>query len=164
MCSADISTNILTLPSSSPGTLTKPTSRRSCQTFISIYPDQPEDWIHSIIATLRSKMPKAHSLLAFGKSDHAAIFLTPEYKQKIVQEPPVEREVTLWSSHPEAMLQASWWRRLGHVPGEFIWRQRIHGGSIELCQHANRTGHWNWKNKDILKSETVGGQNNPWCG
>ncbi len=37
--------------------LTKPTSRRSCRTFISIYPVQPEDWIHSIIATLRSKMP-----------------------------------------------------------------------------------------------------------
>ncbi len=30
---------------------------------------------------------KAHSLLAFGKSDHAAIFLTPEYKQRIVQDP-----------------------------------------------------------------------------
>ncbi len=43
MCSADISTNILTLPSSSPGTLTKPTSRRSCRTFINIYPVQPED-------------------------------------------------------------------------------------------------------------------------
>ncbi len=38
---------------------------------------------------------KAHSLLAFGKSDHAAIFLTPEYKQRIAQEPPVEREVVL---------------------------------------------------------------------
>ncbi len=36
-------TNILTLPSSSPGTLTKPTSRKSCRTFISIYPVQPED-------------------------------------------------------------------------------------------------------------------------
>ncbi len=57
MCSADISTNILTLPSSSPGNLTKPTSRRSCRTFISIYPVQPEDWIHSIIATFRAKMP-----------------------------------------------------------------------------------------------------------
>ncbi len=43
MCSADILTNILTLPPSSPGTLTKPTSRRSCRTFISIYPVQPED-------------------------------------------------------------------------------------------------------------------------
>ncbi len=50
---------------------------------------------------------KAHSLPAFGKSEHAAIFLTPEYKQRIVQEPPVEREVTRWSSHSEAMLQAS---------------------------------------------------------
>ncbi len=50
---------------------------------------------------------KAHSLLAFGKLDHAAIFLTPEYKQRIVHEPPVEREVTRWSSHSEAMLHAS---------------------------------------------------------
>ncbi len=50
---------------------------------------------------------KARSLPAFGKSDHAAIFLTPEYKQRIVQKPPVEREVTRWSSHSEAMLQAS---------------------------------------------------------
>ncbi len=50
---------------------------------------------------------KAHSLPAFGKSDHAAIFLTPEYKQRIVHEPPVERELTRWSSHSEAMLQAS---------------------------------------------------------
>ncbi len=31
----------------------------------------------------------------------------PEYKQRIVQKPPVEREVTRWSSHSEAMLQAS---------------------------------------------------------
>ncbi len=61
---------------------------------------------------------KAHSLPAFGKSDHVAIspcrksdqvaiFLTPEYKQRIVHELPVEREVTRWSSHSEAMLQAS---------------------------------------------------------
>ncbi len=50
---------------------------------------------------------KARSLPAFGKSDHAAIFLTLEYKQRIVQEPPVEREVTRWSSHSEAMLQAA---------------------------------------------------------
>ncbi len=50
---------------------------------------------------------KAHSLPAFGKSDHVAIFLTPEYKQRIVHEPPVEREMTRWSSHSEAMQQAS---------------------------------------------------------
>ncbi len=46
-------------------------------------------------------------LPAFGKSDHATIFLTPEYKQRLVQEPPVERVVTRWSSHSEAMLQAA---------------------------------------------------------
>ncbi len=45
--------------------------------------------------------------LAFDKSDHAAIFLTSEYKQRLVQEPPVERVVTHWSSHSEAMLQAA---------------------------------------------------------
>ncbi len=50
---------------------------------------------------------KARSLPAFGKSDHAAIFLTPEYKQRIVQESPGKREVTRWSSHSEVMLQAS---------------------------------------------------------
>ncbi len=35
------------------------------------------------------------------------MFLTPEYKQRIAHEPPVEREVTRWSPHSEAMLQAS---------------------------------------------------------
>ncbi len=44
----------------------------------------------------------------------------------------------------------SWWRRLGHVPGEIIWCQRVHGCSIKLCQHANRASHWNGNNKDIL--------------
>ncbi len=57
MNSADISTNILTLHVSSRGTLTKPTSRRSSLTFISIYPVQPKDRIHLIIATPSSKMP-----------------------------------------------------------------------------------------------------------
>ncbi len=42
------------------------------------------------------KAYNARSLPAFGKSDHAAIVLTP-----------VEREVTRWSSHSEAMLQAA---------------------------------------------------------
>ncbi len=50
---------------------------------------------------------KARSLPAFGKSDHAANFLTLEYKQRLVQKPPVEREVTLLSPHSEAMLQAA---------------------------------------------------------
>ncbi len=60
---------------------------------------------------------KARSLPAFGKSDHAAIFLTPEYKQRIVQESPGEREVTRWSSHSEAMLQAS----LDDVDWDMFW-------------------------------------------
>ncbi len=50
---------------------------------------------------------KAHKLTAFSKSDHDAIFLTPEYKQRLVQDPSVEREVTRRSSHSEAMLQAA---------------------------------------------------------
>ncbi len=53
------------------------------------------------------KAYNARSLPAFGKSDHAAIFLTPEYKQRLVKKPPVEREVTHWFSHSEAMLQAA---------------------------------------------------------
>jgi len=57
MNSADISTYILTLHASSLETLTKLTSKRSSLTFISTYPVQPEDWIHSITATPNSKMP-----------------------------------------------------------------------------------------------------------
>ncbi len=49
----------------------------------------------------------SRSLPAFDKSEHATIFLTPEYKQRLVQEPPVKRVVTRWSSHSEAMLQAA---------------------------------------------------------
>ncbi len=57
MCSGDTSTNTLTLPLSSQGTLTKSNSGRSSRTFISIYPVQLEDRIHWIIATLRLKRP-----------------------------------------------------------------------------------------------------------
>ncbi len=131
-----------------------------------MYPVQLEDRIHWIIATLSFKNAyKARSLPAFGKSDHAAIFLTPKYKQMLIQEPPVERVVMRWSSHSEAMLQAALddidWEMF---PGEFIWHQRVHGCSIKLCQHANRASYWNSNYKDILKSETVGEQNNPCCG
>ncbi len=55
MCSVNTSTNTLT--SSSRGTLTKPTSGKSCRTFITMYPVQLKDRIHWIIATLRLKMP-----------------------------------------------------------------------------------------------------------
>ncbi len=105
MCSAATLTNTPTLPLSSQGTLTKPTSGRSCRTFINMYPFQLEDQIHWIIATLKFKNAyNARSLQAFGK---AAIFLTPEYKQRLIQEPSVERVVTRWSSHSGAMLQTA---------------------------------------------------------
>ncbi len=57
MCSAATSINTLTLPLSSWGTLTKPTSGRSYRTFTNMYPVQLEDQIHCIIATLSLKMP-----------------------------------------------------------------------------------------------------------
>ncbi len=56
MCSAATLTNILTLPLSSRGILTKPTSGRSCRTFTSMYPVQLEDRIHWIIATRSLRM------------------------------------------------------------------------------------------------------------
>ncbi len=62
MCSAASLTNILTLPLSSRGILTKPTSGRSCRTFTSMYPVQLEDRIHWIIATLSLKMPTRPAL------------------------------------------------------------------------------------------------------
>lgn len=81
------------------GILTKPTLSRSCRTYTSMYPVQPEDRIHWITATPSLRMPT--------KLAHAAIFLTPEYKQRLVQESPVRRVVTRWSSHSEAMLQSA---------------------------------------------------------
>ncbi len=50
MSSAATSTNTLTLPLSSRGTLTKPTLGRSCRTFTNMYPVQLGDRIHWIIA------------------------------------------------------------------------------------------------------------------
>ncbi len=70
-------------------------------------PTRGPNTLDHCIYTQFKKAYKAHSLPAFGKSDHAAIFLTPEYKQRIVQEPPVEREETRWSFHSEATLQAA---------------------------------------------------------
>ncbi len=57
MWSAATLTNILTLLLSSRGILTKPTSGRSCRTFTSMYPVQPEDRIHWITATLSLRTP-----------------------------------------------------------------------------------------------------------
>ncbi len=108
MSSVATLTNILTLLLSSRGTLTKPTSGRSCQTFINMYPVQLEDRIQLDHCYTQFKNAyNARLLQAFGKSDHAAVFLTPKYKQRLVQEPLVKRVVTHWSSHSEAMLQAA---------------------------------------------------------
>jgi len=41
----------------------------------------------------------------FGKSDHAVIFLLPKYKQRIVREAVVTRNVKQWSDHTVADLQ-----------------------------------------------------------
>ncbi len=57
MCSTATLTNILTIPLSSRGTLTKPTSGSTCQTFTNMYPVQLEDRIHWSIATLGLRMP-----------------------------------------------------------------------------------------------------------
>ncbi|KAK1803662.1 hypothetical protein P4O66_021066, partial [Electrophorus voltai] len=41
----------------------------------------------------------------FGKSDHAAIFLLPKYKQRLKQEAPVQRAVARWTDQSAAALQ-----------------------------------------------------------
>ncbi|KAK1802483.1 hypothetical protein P4O66_022154 [Electrophorus voltai] len=41
----------------------------------------------------------------FGKSDHAAIFLLPKYKQRLKREAPVQREVARWTDQSVAALQ-----------------------------------------------------------
>ncbi|KAI5607308.1 hypothetical protein C0J50_7060 [Silurus asotus] len=48
---------------------------------------------------------KAQSRPPFGKSDHAAIFLMPVYKQRLKQEAPVQREVKRWTDQSVAALQ-----------------------------------------------------------
>ncbi len=88
-------------------------------------------------------MPPSVELNGTGldKSDHAAIFLTSEYKQRLVQEPPVERVVTHWSSHSEAMLQAAL--------DDIDWDMFRESSSdvrkftdVKLsCQHANQASY-----------------------
>ncbi len=93
MSSAATSINILTLPLSSRGTLTKPNSRRSCRTFTNMYPVLLEDRIHWIIATLHLRMPTklAHCRLLANRtmppfSSHRNInkgsFRNPRWREK----------------------------------------------------------------------------------
>ncbi len=70
-----------------------------------MYPVQLEDRIHWIIATLSLRMPtkSAHFRLLANRT-------TPPFSSHrnfLAQEPPVKTEVTRWSSHSEAMLQAA---------------------------------------------------------
>ncbi|KAK1784322.1 hypothetical protein P4O66_003519 [Electrophorus voltai] len=48
---------------------------------------------------------KAPAHPPFGKSDHAAIFLIPKYKQRLKREAPVQREVARWTDQSVAALQ-----------------------------------------------------------
>ncbi len=108
---------------------------------------------------------KAHSLPAFGKSDHVVIFLTPEYKQRIAREPPVEREVTRWSPHSEAMLQASlddveWdmFRASSSDVSEFT------DVAVSFVNTLTEQATETVTIRTFTNQKTVGGQINPWCG
>ncbi|KAK1789101.1 hypothetical protein P4O66_015048 [Electrophorus voltai] len=48
---------------------------------------------------------KAPAHPPFGKSDHAAIFLLPKYKQRLKREAPVQREVARWTDQSVDALQ-----------------------------------------------------------
>ncbi len=138
--SADISTYILTLHVSSRGDFNKANLKKVMPNFhqhISC-PTRGRNTLDHCYTQFKNAY-KAHSLPAFGKSDHAAIFLTPEYKQRIVQDPPVEKEVTRWSSHSEATLQAS----LDDIDWDMFQASssdvsEFTEGSIELCKGNRR--------------------------
>ncbi|KAI5106658.1 gastrula zinc finger protein XlCGF28.1-like [Silurus meridionalis] len=61
---------------------------------------------------------KAQSRPSFGKSDHAAIFLMPVYKQRLKQESPVQREVARWTDQSVAALQDA----LDDADWDMFWR------------------------------------------
>ncbi len=107
MCSAATLTNILTLLLSSQGILTSQPQAGHAELSPALScPTRGPNTLDHCYSQFKNAYKPA-SLPAFGKSEHAAIFLTPEYKQRLAQEPPVKREVTRWSSHSEAMLQAA---------------------------------------------------------
>ncbi len=164
MCSAATLTNTLTLHLSQQGSLTKPTSGRSCRTFTNMYPVQLEDRIHWTIATLSLKMPAmpAHYRLLANRT--MPPFSSHRNKQRLIQQPPVERVVMCWSSHSEAMLQVTldnvdWdmFRASSSDVSEFMDRALSFVNT--LTEQATETVTI----RDILKSETMGGQNNLCC-
>ncbi len=99
---------ILTLHVSSRGTLTRLTSKKVIPNFRQYIscPTRGSEYTRSLLHPIKNAY-KAHSLPAFGKSDHAAIFLTPDYKQRILQEPPGGEGSDALVLPLEATLQAS---------------------------------------------------------
>ncbi len=86
MCSAATLTNILTLPLSSQGDFNKANLRQVMPNFhqhVSC-PTRGPNTLDHCYSQFKNAY-KARSLPAFGKSDHAAIFLTPEYKQRLAK-------------------------------------------------------------------------------
>lgn len=55
--------------------------------------------------TLFKDSYKSQSCPLFGKPDHDAIFLMSVYKQRLIKEAPVHREVTRWMDQSLASLQ-----------------------------------------------------------
>ncbi|KAK3534809.1 hypothetical protein QTP86_026082 [Hemibagrus guttatus] len=68
--------------------------------------------------TTKKDSYKAQSRPPFGKSDHAAIFLIPKYKQWLKQEVPAQREFTRWTDQSVAALQDA----LDDADWDMFWR------------------------------------------
>lgn len=77
--------------------------RPASKTFLSVAPEGERTLDHCY--TEFKEGYKAQSLPPFSKSDHAAVFLMPRYRQKLQHEPPAMREIQLWSEQSESLLQ-----------------------------------------------------------
>ena len=69
---------------------------------------------------------KSIPIPAFGKSDHNAIFLMLEHKQKMMPEPVVTREVRLWTAESEETLCDA----LSDVDWEMFWESTDNDVSV----------------------------------
>ncbi len=90
------------------GDYNKANLKKVVPNFHHIYPVQPEDRIHSIIATPSSKMPTKLTHCRLLENRTMPPFSSHQNTNNgSSRTPPVEREVTRCSSHSEAMLQAA---------------------------------------------------------
>ncbi len=108
MKSADISTNIPTLACIIAGDFNKANLKKvlpNCHQHISC-PTRGLNTLDHCYTPLNNAY-KAHSLPAFGKSDHVAIFSRRNTNKGSLASRRWMREVTRWSPHSEATLQAS---------------------------------------------------------